>query len=48
MALKHGAHPVVVQCNCLERYATGAKEGPVLCPKILGQTLASRKEKRHK
>jgi hypothetical protein len=31
--LRHGAHPLVVGSNCLERYATGAKEGPVLCPR---------------
>jgi hypothetical protein len=32
-ALRHGAHPLVVGSNCVERCATGAKEGPMLCPR---------------
>jgi hypothetical protein len=30
-ALRHAAYPLVVWSNCLERYATGAKECPMLC-----------------
>jgi hypothetical protein len=40
-ALRHEAQPLVVGSNCLERYATVVKEDPMLCPELLGQTLAS-------
>jgi hypothetical protein len=48
-ALGHGAHPLVVGSSCFERHATGAKEGPMLCPKTpRGKPLPLRdvKEKR--
>jgi hypothetical protein len=43
--LRHGTHPLVVGSNCLERYPTGVKEGPMCVPELLGQTLASQKRK---
>jgi hypothetical protein len=43
--LRHGARALVVGSNCLERYATGAKEDPMCVPELLGQTLASQKHK---